>query len=108
MNCLSILLATSIHLGMAGDYNEIHPHIKCEVENVNIGTFYNSKKDISTYMSFELELPRMNIEIGMATGYELAPVVPLIRFKKGRYFLSPIYNPKGDSGVVIGFEYKIK
>ena len=93
---------------MAGDYNELHPHVKCEVENMSFGTYYNSEKSISTYMSFDLELPRMNIEVGLTTGYELAPVVPLVRFKKGRYFLTPIYNPKGDSGFVIGFEYKIK
>ena len=108
MNCLSILLVTSIHIGMAGEYNEIHPHVKCQVENMNIGVYYNSEKETSTYMSFDLELPKMNIEIGLATGYKLAPVVPLIRFKKDNYFLSPIYNPNGDSGIVIGFEYKIK
>ena len=39
-------------------------------------------------MSFELELPQIDIEVGMATGYELAPVVPLIRFKKGKFFIT--------------------
>ena len=108
MNCLSILLAVSLHVGMVADYNEIHPHAKCQVENISIGAYYNSEKSISTYMSFELELPRTNIEIGMATGYDLAPVVPLIRIKKGKFFITPIYNPKGDSGLIFGFEQRIK
>ena len=50
----------------------------------------------------------MNIEVGLATGYELTPVMPLVRFKKGKFFLTPIYNPKGDNGFLIGFEQKIK
>ena len=93
---------------MAGEYNEVHPHVKCEVENMSFGTYYNSEKSISNYMSFDLELPRMNIEVGLTTGYRLAPLVPLIRFKKDNYFLAPIYNPKGDNGIVIGFEIKLK
>lgn len=108
MNCLSILLAASLHTGMAADYNEVHPHVKCQVENISVGAYYNSEKSISTYMSFDLELPRMNIEVGMATGYDLALVVPLIRFKKGKFFITPIYNPKGDSGLILGFEQRIK
>ena len=108
MNCLSILLAVSLHTGIVGYYNEIHPHVKCQVENISFGTYYNSEKSISTYMSFDLELPKMNIEVGLATGYELAPVLPLVRFKKGKFFLTPIYNPKGDNGFIIGFEQKIK
>ena len=33
MDCLSIALAVSLHLGLAGDYNALHPHVRCDVNN---------------------------------------------------------------------------
>ena len=43
MNCISILLTLSLHLGMSGDFNEINPHLRCEVANSNFGMYYNSE-----------------------------------------------------------------
>ena len=31
--CLELFLAASIHMGLQGDYQNIHPHVQCEVEH---------------------------------------------------------------------------
>ena len=124
MNCISILLTLSLHLGMSGDFNEINPHVRCEVANSNFGVYYNSEKDISFYMSQNLRLPKSEVEIGLATGYRDAAVVPIIRWKKNNWFIAPMYGrtwyyteypnrptvwTKGekDAGILIGYEIKI-
>ena len=92
MNCISKLLTLSLHLGMSGDFNEINPHVRCDVANSSFGVFYNSEKDISFYMSQNLRLPKAEVEIGLATGYRDANVIPLVRWKKNNWFIAPMYG----------------
>lgn len=47
MDCLSIALAVSLHLGLAGDYNSLHPHARCDVNNTVAGVYLNSEKNLS-------------------------------------------------------------
>ena len=123
MNCISILLTLSLHLGMSGDFNEINPHVRCDVANSSFGVYYNSEKDISFYMSQNLRLPKSEVEIGLATGYRDASVIPIVRWKKNNWFIAPMYGrtwyyteypdhtvwTKGekDAGLIIGYEIKI-
>ena len=124
MNCISILLTLSLHLGMSGDFNEINPHVRCDVANSSFGVYYNSEKDISFYMSQNLRLPKSEVEIGLATGYRDASVIPIVRWKKNNWFIAPMYGrtwyyteypdrptvwTKGekDAGILIGYEIKI-
>ena len=123
MNCLSLLLTLSLHLGMTGEFNEINPHVRCEVANSSFGLYYNSEKNISFYMSQNLRLRDSEIEIGLATGYRDGNVIPLLRWKKNNWFIAPMYATtwyytiysdhttwfKGekDVGILIGYEFKI-
>ena len=124
MNCISILLTLSLHLGMSGDFNEINPHLRCEVANSSFGMYYNSEKKISFYMSQNLRLPKSEVEVGLATGYRDANVIPIMRWKKNNWFIAPMYGrtwyytkypdrptvwTKGekDYGVILGYEFKI-
>jgi len=124
MNCISILLTLSLHLGMQAGFNEINPHIRCEVENYSTGMYYNSEKNISFYMSRDFSIRESEIEIGLATGYRDANVIPIVRWKKNNWFIAPMYGRtwyyteytdrptvwfKGekDYGVIIGYEFKI-
>ena len=91
MNCLSLLLTLTLHLGMTGEFNGINPHVRCEVDNYSTGMYYNSEKNISFYMSRNLRLPNSEIEIGLVTGYRDINVMPLIRWKKNDWFIAPIY-----------------
>ena len=109
--CLSLMMALSMHVGLEGNYNQIHPHARCTIDNKIAGVFYNSEDRISAYIGREFELDEYwNLEIGLVTGYKQQDVMPMIRYKAGSFFLSPAYeNPKnGDEnyGVVIGWEFK--
>ena len=124
MNCISILLTLSLHLGMQAGFNEINPHIRCEVANSSFGMYYNSEKNISFYMSQNLKIRESEVEIGLATGYRDANVIPIVRWKKNNWVIAPMYGRtwyyteytdrptvwfKGekDIGVIIGYEFKI-
>jgi hypothetical protein len=125
MNCLSILLTLTLHLGMAGEFNGINPHVRCEVdESYNFGMYYNSEKETSFYMSQDYKLRNSEIEVGLVTGYRDINVMPLIRWKKNNWFIAPTYGRtwyyteypnrptvwfagEKDYGVIIGYDYKI-
>ena len=42
-----------MHLGLQGDYNEYHPHARCQVDNLISGVYYNSEDNISFYTGIE-------------------------------------------------------
>ena len=45
--------------------------------------------------------------MGLVTGYDHGTIVPMIRYKAGRFFLSPAYekhNGDGNYGIVLGWE----
>ena len=71
MNCIGLFLAVSMHLGLEGDYNQVHPHARCTVDNNIAGVFYNSEDNISAYIGKQFELDEYwNIELGLVTGYD--------------------------------------
>ena len=124
MNCLSYLLTLSLHLGMQAGFNEINPHIRCDVNNYSTGIYYNSEKNISFYVSRDFSIRESEIEIGLVTGYRDINVMPLIRWKKNNWFIAPTYGGrtwyyteypdrtvwfKGekDYGIIIGYDFKI-
>tara|TARA_B100001057_G_C22693381_1_gene888700 strand:- start:161 stop:496 length:336 start_codon:yes stop_codon:yes gene_type:complete len=108
MNCLGLFLALSMHVGLEADYNSIHPHARCTVDNSIAGVFYNSEDRVSAYVGKKFELDQYwDIELGLVTGYKSADVIPMIRYKAGSLFISPAYEKhKGQEnyGLVIGWE----
>ena len=123
MDCLSLLLTLTVHVGMTGEFNGINPHVRCDIDNYSTGMYYNSEKNISFYVSRNLRLPESEIELGLVTGYRDAKALPLIRWKKNNWFIAPMYATtwyyteypdrtswfKGekDPGILIGYEMKI-
>tara|TARA_X000001382_G_scaffold104855_1_gene79984 strand:- start:174 stop:509 length:336 start_codon:yes stop_codon:yes gene_type:complete len=108
MNCIGLFLALSMHVGLEADYNNIHPHARCTVNNSIAGVYYNSEDRVSAYVGKEFELDEYwNIELGLVTGYRSKDVLPMIRYKAGGLFVSPAYekhNGEENYGVVIGWE----
>jgi hypothetical protein len=108
MNCIGLFLAVSMHLGLEGDYNQVHPHARCTVENNIAGVFYNSEDKISAYIGKQFKLDEYwNIELGLVTGYQSKDILPMVRYKSGRFFLSPAYekhNGNKNYGVTVGWE----
>ena len=104
-SCLSLFMAVSSHLGLAGDYNSFHPHARCLINDTITGVFYNSEKNVSLYAGKKYN----NIEYGFATGYSGAEIVPFIRYTDKGWFIAPAYEYDNDNiGLTIGYEWKFK
>jgi len=104
MGCLSLLFAASLHLGLENKYNNLHPHTRCQVDSVISGIYYNSEDNISSYIGLE----HNGWELGLVTGYESRDVLPMIRYKKNNWFITPAYENDDTYGIVIGWEIRLK
>ena len=101
MSCLSLMLAISMHVGLEGNYNSIHPHARCQQDSLISGVYYNSEDNISTYIGVE----QSGWELGLVTGYSHSDIIPMIRYKKDNVFITPAVESGGNKGVVIGLEF---
>ena len=101
MNCLSLMLAISMHIGLEGDYNNIHPHARCQQDALISGLYYNSEENVSAYVG----MTHNGWEVGLVTGYTYSDVVPMIRYKKDNWFITPAVESGGNKGIVIGLEF---
>ena len=104
MSCLSLFFALSMHVGLEGNYNNYHPHARCQKDNLISGVYYNSEDHISTYVGMQ----HKGLEFGLVTGYESEDILPMIRYKKDNWFIAPGYESDGTYGVVFGLEFKFK
>ena len=102
--CLSILLAVSTHLGLDGDYNSVHPHVRCSTDNWITGAYYNSERNISYYVGKKIS----NFEIGLVTGYNSYDVLPMIRYINNGLFVAPAYEKSNTVGLTVGYEFTVK
>ena len=102
--CLSILLAASTHLGLDGDYNSIHPHTRCTIDNWITGAYYNSERNASYYVGRKI----LNFEIGLVTGYTSHDVLPMIRYINNGWFVAPAYEKSNGLGLTVGYEFTLK
>ena len=100
-------MAISMHIGLENNYNNIHPHARCQIDNTITGVFYNSENNISLYAGKEYALDRLvHLEIGLATGYSGGDIVPFMRYTDRGWFVSPAYEyEKKNIGIVIGYEF---
>ena len=103
MSCLSLLFDMSLHLGLENDYNPYHPQIRCTQDQTIYGGFYNSEKNVSLFYGKKYK----NIEYGVVTGYSGGDILPMVRYKKDKFFIAPAYEMSGNYGIVIGLEFKL-
>ena len=101
MSCLSLFFALSMHVGLEGNYNNYHPHARCQKDNLISGVYYNSEDNISSYIG----LQHKGFEIGLVSGYTYNNIVPMIRYKKDNWFITPAIEKNGKKGVVLGLEF---
>ena len=108
--CLSLLVAMSMHIGLEGDYNSIHPHARCQIDNTIYGAFYNSEESVSVYAGKEFERDRcVKLEVGLATGYSGGDIVPFMRYTDRGWFIAPAYEyDENNIGLTLGYEWKLK
>lgn len=109
-------VALSAHLGLVGDYNAVHPQVKCEPDQSGFiaGAYWNSEKAVSVFAGWKLRHDRVWLESGIVTGYSDAPVMPFARAgvdlnDRSSLFVAPAYeNIGGDErfGAVLGYEVR--
>jgi len=107
LSCLSFLVAVSMHIGLDNNYNSIHPHMRCTIDNNISGIYYNSENNISFYIGKSVDIKLLKLEYGIVSGYSENNILPMIRFKKDTFFIAPAYERTGNVGVVLGWEYKL-
>lgn len=114
---LLLSLAFSTHLGLTGDYNEIHPHLRYEDHKYIAGVYYNSEQNISFYAGKMYELGELDIEIGLVTGYSaIGEIAPMLRFTydvtdEHKLYAAPVkenINNNTTVGLVFGYEFKLR
>tara|TARA_B110001454_G_scaffold217957_1_gene244552 strand:+ start:784 stop:1152 length:369 start_codon:yes stop_codon:yes gene_type:complete len=113
--CLSLALALGFHFGLDGDYNNVHPHLRCDVNNTIAGVYYNSEENISAYVGYVFDMPLdSELEVGWVTGYSGfeshgLKIAPMLRLTKGNWYLAPAYEatPNKNWGVTIGYEFNL-
>jgi hypothetical protein len=87
MNCLGLFLALSMHVGLEADYNNVHPHARCTVDDNIAGVYYNSEDRVSAYMGRQFELDEhRKIELGLVTGYKSEDILAHDQIQGGRCF----------------------
>ena len=108
--CLSLMLAFSMHLGLEGNYNNIHPHARCQIDDTITGVFYNSEENISIYAGKEIDIDKfVKLELGLTTGYTGSDIVPFMRYTDRGWFIAPAHEYDNNNiGLTIGYEWKIK
>lgn len=107
---LAFALAASLHI-LPGDWNAIHPSIRLEHDGWSVGAYYNSERRVSFVAGRTFEHGPLWAEIGVATGYSAASVVPFLRVgvqrDNLRFFVAPAATVKRDVGLVLGIEVGI-
>ena len=108
--CLAYGLALTMHLGMEGDYNDIHPFIECQYNNIVTNAYYNSMEKTTLYLGYRKQYDNgWGWDLGLATGYNES-VVPTGRITYNNLFILPgveWYDDDYQVGVVIGMEIKL-
>ena len=102
----------TMHIGFYGSYNEIHPHVRFQRDQIITGAFINSENNISPYLGFRYDTNKIFIEGGIVHGYSYKKTLPYARlgYKLGdnmNLILTPGFEKKGNNinpGVVIGIE----
>ena len=109
---LTFAIAVTAHLGLAGDYSHVHPHVRLSHGHVIAGAFLNSEDRISAYAGLRAEHGIWFIEGGAVTGYLSRDVLPYARagydFEHVTVFVAPAYEmqPTERLGAVVGLEWR--
>ena len=105
MNCLVLGLALSMHVGLENNYNQVHPYVMCEQNQVTTGIYHNSLDIISVVLAKEFDLTDdLTLDVGIVSGY-VYDVVPMIILKYKNLFLMPALEDDR-TGLVFGYQYE--
>lgn len=105
-----LALAVSAHLNLLNDYNNIHPHVRIEKDQIIAGAYVNSLSTVSTYVGLKYTpFDPFYIEFGGITGYPDINVFGRVGYLLNDYNIFVAPGLEGDrTGLVIGLEYQYK
>ena len=103
---IELALAISLHIGLEGNYNDVHPHIRYNHPNYIAGTYYNSESRVSFYAGKRWEYNDFGIEAGAVTGFSAGEVIPYGRATYKNFYVAPALEGDDTLGAVIGYEFK--
>ena len=109
MSCISLLVALSLHVGLAYDYNSVHPHARCDIDNTSTSAADDSEENVSAYIGYQFDTPfNSQLEVGLVSGYTGAKVAPMFRIVKDNWYIAPAYEtPHHNWGITFGYEFKL-
>lgn len=107
MNCLVLGIALSVHVGLQDNYNQTHPYLMCEKNEIITGVYYNSLSNVSLVAAKEYSLSDdLKVDLGIVTGY-VYDVVPMFRVRYKDFFMMPaLEDDRG--GLVFGYQFNFK
>ena len=106
MNCLVLGIALSMHVGLQNDYNQAHPYLMCEMNEIITGVYYNSLSKPSLVLAKEYSLSDdLKVDLGLVTGY-VYDVVPMFRVRYKNLFMMPALEDDR-SGLVFGIQFDL-
>jgi hypothetical protein len=104
-----VALMVSAHIGLSGDFNNIHPSIMIKNNEYVAGVYKNSYYKPSYYGGMIKEYNGFEIQYGAVTGY-VKPLVPFIAVKKElvkdlKLVVIPSFDvTHNNPGIVLGLE----
>ena len=106
MSCLVLGIALSMHVGLQNDYNQTHPYLMCEKNEIITGVYYNSLSKPSLVLAKEYSLSDdLKVDLGLVTGY-VYDVVPMFRVRYKNLFMMPALEDDR-SGLVFGIQFDL-
>tara|TARA_B110000858_G_scaffold159207_1_gene182725 strand:+ start:2893 stop:3216 length:324 start_codon:yes stop_codon:yes gene_type:complete len=106
MNCLVLGIALSMHVGLQDNYNQVHPYLMCEKNQITTGVYYNSLNKVSVVLAKEYDLTDdLKLDVGIVSGY-VYDVVPMVRLKYKNLFLMPALEDDR-TGLVFGIQFDL-
>ena len=98
-------IALSAHLGLAGEYNSIHPYVETSRDNIVAGAYYNSENKISLFAGIDYKLgENTSMRAGVASGYSRLGLVPMFKLTHKNIFVMPAAEPNR-VGLVLGYQF---
>lgn len=99
-------IAFSTHIGLNGNFANIHPHVQYQLPNSYItGIYHNSDKRAGIYFGKRTTYKQLDIEYGLVHGYKRLDIAPMIKVNYGNVFVAPAAT-EDDVGIVAGYEVK--
>jgi predicted porin len=96
-------IALSLHLGLLGDYNAIHPYVSYDNDKFIAGVYYNSVERISIYGGVKYKFSKdTSLELGLVSGYN-DNVIPMAKLNHKQFYVMPAADEK--VGIVIGIQF---